>query len=414
MRHFINESATLPRVNLRRLRLLRFGMVILWSLAACGGRNVQHKKPKKVTDAGATLSTAPDNSSRLGLVNGLFFGLPENKQRDSLAASEIRDVKLGSGGRSIGFKITLTDGTVGYFKPEQTFSGAHYYSELASYYLDRELGIGRVPPTVGRRVDWKLLVKPLGYDVRREELIVPKDEQLRGAFIWWVPEKLIPIRPGKNWERWIRIRGWPSSAVTPFQRPRVYLQKLGIVPTGDEAAALPNSETPAPAGAQDVQDAQRAETAGLGEVSRQSAPATKEPEAVKEPDTPERAAELSDMIVFDYLIINLDRWGGEYTNVRTRGEHGPLIYLDNGAGFIAQASNGLMRARLHAVEKFRKATIDAIRALDIDKLEKRMQTDPLWPFITEQHLTHLAARKQDVLDHVEAMHAKYGDAIYAW
>ena len=52
-------------------------------------------------------------------------------------------------------------------------------------------------------------------------------------------------------------------------------------------------------------------------------------------DRADRGAELSDLVLFDYLIHNIDRWGGGFTNVRTRGEGGPLVFLDNAGGFGA-------------------------------------------------------------------------------
>ncbi len=76
-----------------------------------------------------------------------FLGQPDADRIEALRTEEISEVTKGRGGRSLAFKITLADGTRGYFKPKQTFSAAHWYSELAAYYLDRELGLDRVPPT---------------------------------------------------------------------------------------------------------------------------------------------------------------------------------------------------------------------------------------------------------------------------
>ena len=86
-----------------------------------------------------------------------------------------------------------------------------------------------------------------------------------------------------------------------------------------------------------------------------------------EPDQESRPAELSDLIVFDYLTQNVDRWGGDFTNLRIRGPGGPLIYLDNGAGFwLGEQRLGLMEARLKALQRFRRATVEAVRRLDVD------------------------------------------------
>jgi hypothetical protein len=136
----------------------------------------------------------------------------------------------------------------------------------------------------------------------------------------------------------------------------------------------------------------------------------------KAPDNPERPAELSDLILFDYLTQNVDRWGGDFTNVRTRGPGGPLIYLDNGAGFwLGEQRLGLMEARLEALQRFRRSTIDAVRALDLDALAKQMRGDPLAPVLNAKQLDGLRRRRQAVVDHVDALIARFGEAaVLPW
>lgn len=306
-----------------------------------------------------------------------FLGEPDAPRIAALRNAEITDVKKGKGGRSLGFQITLADGTRGYFKPKQTFSAAHWYSEVAAYYLDRELRLGRVPPTTGRKLDWSILAKAAGTDDRVDELGIAPDGTIKGAFIWWIPEPLKRLRMGRKWERWIRIQ--KTLPITPYQRPVDYRADLNRRP-------------------------------GVREATDPSRP------LAKNPDTAERPAELSDLILFDYLTQNVDRWGGDFTNVRTRGPGGPLIYLDNGAGFwLGEQRLGLMEARLKALQRFRRATIEAVRALDVDALAERMRSDPLAPVLNDKQLDGLRQRRQAVLDHVEALIARYGEApVLPW
>lgn len=297
-----------------------------------------------------------------------FLGEPDWPMRLALSTGEVAEIEKGRGGRSLAFKITLEDGTVGYYKPEQSFSAAHWYAEVASYYLDRELGLGRAIPTIGRSLPWAPLREVAGGDERVEEVTVQPDGTVRGAFIWWVDGGLEPIEPGTGWERWIRVTG-PLGA-TPYQRPRQWAD-------GEAADHGPT----------------------------------------REPDVPERPAELSDLILFDYLTTNVDRWGGDFTNVRTRGEGGPLIYLDNGAGFTAgpSARIPLMDARLHALQRFRRSTVDRIRSLDLEALEERMAADPLAPILDERQLAQLEERWRHLLEHVDAAVGRFGEEeAYRW
>ncbi|MEM9192664.1 MAG: hypothetical protein AAGF12_26055, partial [Myxococcota bacterium] len=302
-----------------------------------------------------------------------FLGASEHRQRLALATQPIADIEKGRGGRSLAFKITLEDGTVGYYKPEQSFSAAHWYAEVASYYLDRELGIGRVPPTVGRRLPWAPLRAIAGNDRRVPEIVVQEDGTVRGAFIWWVPGGLDAIDPPEGWERWVRLDG--SLSIDPYQRPREWSRD------------------------------QRRFRAG-----------TLDPPAAEagDPDTPERAGELSDLILFDYLTTNVDRWGGSFTNVRTRGEGGPLVYLDNGAGFTPGpvARIPLMDARLHGLQRFRRPTLERIRQLDFDRLRRRMAQDPLAPILNERQWTHLSERRAHLLEYADGLAASRGADVF--
>jgi hypothetical protein len=306
-----------------------------------------------------------------------FLGEPDAPRIAALRNGAIKEVSKGKGGRSLAFRITLEDGTKGYFKPRQSFSAAHWYSEVAAYYLDRELGIGRVPPTTGRRFDWAALKKAAGNDDRVSELRIAKDGTIQGAFVWWIPEPLKRLRMGRQWERWVRVQR--TLPITPYQRPVDYRADLRGKP-------------------------------GIREATDPSRP------LAKDPDTETRPGELSDLIVFDYLTQNVDRWGGEFTNVRTRGPGGPLIYLDNGAGFwLGDQRLGLMESRLKALQRFRRATVDAVRALDIDALAARMNGDPLVPVLNEKQLDGLRQRRQAVLDHVDAMVKRFGEAtVLPW
>ena len=306
-----------------------------------------------------------------------FLGEPDAPRIATLRSAPIFEVEKGKGGRSLAFRITFEDGTQAYFKPKQSFSAAHWYSEIAAYYLDRELGLGRVPPTTGRRFAWRDLQRAAGNDERVSELGIAEDGTLKGALIWWIPDPLKRLRMGRKWERWVRVQR--SLPITPYQRPVDYRADLH-------------------------------RRAGVREATDPSRP------LAGTPDLEERPAELSDMIVFDYLTQNVDRWGGDFTNVRTRGPGGPLIYLDNGAGFwLGEQRLGLMEARLRALQRFRRSTIEAVRRLDIDRLAARLRTDPLAPVLNEKQLDGLAQRRLAVLEHVDTMTARFGEAqVLPW
>jgi len=110
-----------------------------------------------------------------------FLGKPEKSILDRLSGGAIARVTRSHIGRSVAFKITLRDGTRGYYKPEQTFSSANWYAEVVAFYLDRALGLGRVPPVVSRRLPWSRLRRCSRNKTRFDEVKVAEDGTVRGA-----------------------------------------------------------------------------------------------------------------------------------------------------------------------------------------------------------------------------------------
>jgi hypothetical protein len=312
-----------------------------------------------------------------------FFDEPDGAWRDALVMQPIRRVERGRGGRSLGFKITLADGHKGYFKPDQSFSAANWFGEVASYHLDRMLGLGRVPCVVSRQFTWAELVAAAGEDMRKDEVLVVNGK-VRGAFVAWVSGGLEPLPEAEGWERWVRVKTWPSASVSPFQRPAVWKLQLGLVRR-------------------------------LGDNWRSKEERLRRRNLQPIPDREDRPAELSDLLVFDYLTRNQDRWGGDNANVLVRGPAGPLVFLDNGAAFEpGDARPGMMEARLHVVQRFRRGTIAAARAFDVQRFKARLAGELVQPVLTTAQIDGLLQRRTGLLEWVAEMERIHGAAIWAW
>jgi hypothetical protein len=115
--------------------------------------------------------------------------------------------------------------------------------------------------------------------------------------------------------------------------------------------------------------------------------------------------------VLDFLTLNIDRWGGNNGNVLTLGPGGPLVLLDNAAGFSrGPHRRSLMDGRFFPCQRFRKRTIEALQRLDVTAFGEALARDPLGPFLDAYLLAGLAERRAVVLAHVAALRSRFGDA----
>lgn len=304
--------------------------------------------------------------------HGVFARDPALRAR--LAYDGIVSVERGRGGRSLAFKLGLENGGSAYFKPEQEFSAAHFYSEIAAYCVDRSFRFHRVAEVSGRRLEAAVLREAAGNDARWEEVKIGPDGTVRGAMIAWIEGEVLRFDPGRGFERALRIEEPPR--VNPYQAPIDVRRSANLEPNPDAEASDPR-RPPA-------------------ELS------------------PERIRELSDLIVFDYLIQNVDRWGGGFTNLRLHGEGGKLIFLDNGAGFwVGEQRLPLLERRLNFLQRFRRETVEAIRETDPDRFFACIARDPLGDELLSARLREgFRERVAALRAYIDSLEEKHGDAIY--
>lgn len=304
-----------------------------------------------------------------------FFEVQDSRARAALLEGEIDVIRIGRGGRSTAFRVELEDGTRGYFKPEQHLSSADYRAEIAAFHLDRELGLGRVPAVTGRWISAGRLEAVLGQRAERAGIVVQAEgRRVRGAFVWWIPERLEPAPLGVGWERWLRFGDVPS--VTPFQRARAWASDA----RGEGGSREPEFELP---------------------------------HASAVPSDPRLVGDLSDLVLFDYLIHNIDRWGSAYANVLVRERGGPLVFLDNAAAFVPyHARFDYMDRRLETIQRFRRSTVAAIRDFSLERFADRCASDPTGPLLSDEQLAHVETRRAALLGHVASMLRTHGDRIW--
>lgn len=329
----------------------------------------KRSEPAAAPQADAATGTPADASPG-------FLGKDDRKTLEALRSGQLQDASRATTGRTLAFKVALDSGVLGNYKPEQRLSGTSWAAEVAAYYIDRALGLGRVPPVVSRRLPWPKLVAAAADDPQKSTVRVEKGE-VRGALIGALDQPLVPVATPHGWEDWIRIEAFDPFAITPFQPADTYAKAL----------ATQKKRPPTPIGTR--------------------------PD--RRPGRAELAAELSDLILFDYLIGNAERFSPDNANAVTLGAKGPLIATENAGAFVVTgARQTLLDAQLGALQKFRRRTIDALRALDIGALKATLGADPLGPLLDAAALRGVQTRRTAILDHVAKEQKRLGDSVFAW
>jgi hypothetical protein len=85
-----------------------------------------------------------------------------------------------------------------------------------------------------------------------------------------------------------------------------------------------------------------------------------------------RALDISTLLLFDYLILNPDRWSGG----NTHESDGQMVFIDQGAGFGPERHHRRSRSALHTLkwsERFPRDVAEAVFDLDQPALEKGLE-----------------------------------------
>lgn len=135
------------------------------------------------------------------------------------------------------------------------------------------------------------------------------------------------------------------------------------------------------------------------------------------------AGALSNLILFDFVNDNIDRWsGGNILRQRPSPAQPspPLLYIDNGAAFSVGRDNmgarpGEQTTRLSRVHRVSRSLVARLRAMTDTDLSRELNLDPLGSPLPAASLAAVIARKDRVISHVDQLVTQNGEsATYAF
>jgi hypothetical protein len=279
---------------------------------------------------------------------GVFLGMADDLLLGRVRSQPITRVKLNKGGSSLSFRVDFADGSRAAFKPAQTNLQTIPRKEVAAYRLNRLLGLNAVPPAAPRSVS-------------RDEII----------------RKLHP----------------ESAPALPRIQAETIFNPLGRT-AGVFSYWIPEIKD----SGLDTPDGQRLGAGWL--VQGGPIPADKWP----------IAAQLSDLVIFDFLTANPDRYSGG--NIKMSPDGAQLYFMDNTmAFFLAPDGHERNRLVLQRTQRFSRHLVRALGRVTGPALARLMAEEgDVQEVLTPSEIRAVVARRSVIERHVEAMASLYGEA----
>lgn len=264
------------------------------------------------------------------------------------------------GGKSVGhtsvvLKLELANGKRAAFKPASRRGPGRYKGEIAARRLAVALGLPNVPRAFPRAFAEADLVSALGGEASPAGALVAKEAiasggSVRGALIPWMDDlDFLPLENEPWWSRW-----------------RLWLKKGAVIET-------------------DV-------SLRLG------------PDGWKGVQAKDVARDASNLVAFDYLTANFDRWSGG--NVGWDRRRRIVLFIDNDGAFLEPPQKeGLTRTRrlLDGVDRFSRSFVERLRAMDDAALARAVGEEaPGTALLAPKVLAGVAQRRKELLGVVDA------------
>jgi hypothetical protein len=297
--------------------------------------------------AGELSSPMPPNPEVVRETSGTFMGMEDDFLISRLRSQPIVRMKFNKGGSSLSFRVDLADGSRAAFKPAQTNLQTIPRKEVAAYRINRLLGLGAVPPATPRMVS-------------------------RADMFSHLHPETLPMLPRIRAETIFDPRG-NTAGVMMYWVP--IIKDSGL-------------DTPE----------------GIAQSTRWLSQGQVIPD-----DKHGLAAQLADLLVFDFLISNPDRTSGG--NMLTNQDGSRLLFMDNTLSFFIEPQGSeKTRTALARAQRFSRRLYHALNRISEDTLTAILAqaSEGNYEVLTKPEIRAVVARRDYTRKYIDSLVATYG------
>lgn len=281
-------------------------------------------------------------------IAGTFLGMADELLLARVREQPVVATKLNKGGSSISFRLELGDGSRAAFKPVQTNLQTIPRKEVAAYRIGRLLGLNAVPPAAPRTLSRQELLANLHPDSQPMLPRVLAETLFDGGG-----------RTAGMVQYWI-----PRIVDSPLDSPEGMARGLGWLTLGSELS----------------------------------------------PEDRGMAAQLSSLLVFDFVTDNPDRYSGG--NLKMSPDGRTLYYMDNTmAFFLNPEGHEVNRRPLLRAQRFSRAVYRALAGLTAPAIRAALADSGAPPesILTGPEIQAVVARRAFVQRHIQGLIAQHGE-----
>ena len=303
--------------------------------------------PSAPLGARRDLSSLPDMRVALE-TTGTFLGMSDELLLERVRTQPITRFKLNHGGSSLSFRVEFADGSRAAWKPMQTNMQSVPRKEVAAYRLNRLLGLHAVPPAAPRAVT-------------RDELL----GHLHAESVQFLPRIKAETVFGPDGKTIGTASYWiPVIKDSGFDTPDGRRQTQAWLTLGQ----------PIP------------------------------------PDQMAMAAQVSTLIVFDFLTSNPDRYSGGNMKMSEDGKQ--LYYMDNTMSFYVDGTgNERNREVLFKTQKFSRSLYEALDKVTVANMQRALAEELGTPYeiLTPAEIAAVVSRRGVVQRYIASLITQHGE-----